>query len=149
MIEPKGGNPVWKKEPLTVTSSPHLHGGMDTLNIMLDVIIALLPAAAASVWAVRLAGGGGNRGVRRLLRGVGIPQPHRDEAAPDGGRSVCCDHGAAAGLQPARHHSLLAGGPGGVAAIVVAKQMFGGLGYNSSIPLSSAVSSSWPASPAR
>ena len=39
-----------EKRPLTVTSSPHLHGGMDTPNIMLDVIIALLPAAAASVW---------------------------------------------------------------------------------------------------
>lgn len=39
-----------EKSKLTVVSSPHLHCGMDTPNIMLDVIIALMPAAAASVW---------------------------------------------------------------------------------------------------
>ena len=34
---------------LYVSASPHIHSGASTRNIMLDVIIALLPATAASV----------------------------------------------------------------------------------------------------
>ena len=38
-----------EKSKLTVVSSPHLHCGMDTPNIMLDVIIAMMPAL---IWAI-------------------------------------------------------------------------------------------------
>ena len=34
---------------LYVSATPHIHSGASTRNIMLDVIIALLPATAASV----------------------------------------------------------------------------------------------------
>ena len=37
------------KDILTVSSSPHLHCGMNTRDIMRDVIIALVPALIASV----------------------------------------------------------------------------------------------------
>ena len=36
-------------EKLIVSSSPHFNGGRTTQNIMLDVIIALVPAMVASV----------------------------------------------------------------------------------------------------
>ena len=35
---------------LIVSSSPHLHCGMNTRGIMLDVLIALVPAGISSVW---------------------------------------------------------------------------------------------------
>ena len=38
------------EKSLIVSSSPHLHSGASTRTIMLDVLIALLPAAVASVW---------------------------------------------------------------------------------------------------
>lgn len=38
------------EKKLTVTSSPHLHSGRSTTGIMLDVIIAMVPAVIASVW---------------------------------------------------------------------------------------------------
>lgn len=37
-------------ERFQVSSSPHIHSNASTTKIMLDVIIALLPAGAASVW---------------------------------------------------------------------------------------------------
>ena len=37
-------------KPLVISSSPHLHCGQNTRGIMLDVIIALVPALVASVW---------------------------------------------------------------------------------------------------
>ena len=38
------------EKSLLITPSPHLHSGATTRNIMLDVLVALLPAAVASVW---------------------------------------------------------------------------------------------------
>ena len=38
------------EKQLSVSSSPHIHGGSSTRRIMLDVIIALLPATFVSVW---------------------------------------------------------------------------------------------------
>ena len=35
---------------LTVASSPHIRGNFRTYRIMLDVVIALLPALAMGVW---------------------------------------------------------------------------------------------------
>ena len=37
-------------KPLVISSSPHLHCGQNSRGIMLDVIIALVPALVASVW---------------------------------------------------------------------------------------------------
>ena len=38
------------EKPLMITSSPHLHSGDSTRMIMLDVLIAMIPAAVMSVW---------------------------------------------------------------------------------------------------
>ncbi len=38
------------EQPYLVTSSPHLHSGESTRNIMLDVIVALLPTVVVSIW---------------------------------------------------------------------------------------------------
>ena len=38
------------KEKLTVSASPHVRSPETTTGIMLDVIISLIPALAASVW---------------------------------------------------------------------------------------------------
>lgn len=38
------------KQKLTVSASPHVRSAETTTGIMLDVIISLIPALAASVW---------------------------------------------------------------------------------------------------
>ena len=43
-------------KPLVISSSPHLHCGMNTRGIMLDVIIALVPALGVSTWLSYLLG---------------------------------------------------------------------------------------------
>ena len=43
---------------LTVASSPHIRGNFKTSRLMLDVVIALLPALAVGVWVL---------GIRALL----------------------------------------------------------------------------------
>ena len=40
----------YKKLKLIETSSPHIRGNETTRSIMLDVIIALVPALAFAVW---------------------------------------------------------------------------------------------------
>ena len=42
---------------LTVSSSPHIHSGVTSQSIMLDVIIALLPAAVYGVFIFGWRGG--------------------------------------------------------------------------------------------
>ena len=39
---------------LTVASSPHIRGNFRTNRIMLDVVMALLPALAVGVWMLGL-----------------------------------------------------------------------------------------------
>ena len=45
-----------KKLRLKVASSPHVASPINTMSLMRDVLIALVPALCAAVWAVALAG---------------------------------------------------------------------------------------------
>lgn len=116
--------------PLVITSSPHLHCGMTTRGIMLDVLIALSPAARASVllfgWrsaAVIVVCVAACLAAEYLSRIVlKRPQTAGDLSAVVTGVLLAFNLPASIPLWQAVI--------GGAAAIVVAKQMFGGLGQN-------------------
>lgn len=118
------------ENPLVITSSPHLHCGMTTRGVMLDVLIALAPAAVASVllfgWqaaAVIIVCAASCVTAEYLTRIVlKRPQTVGDLSAVVTGVLLAFNLPANIPLWQAA--------VGGAAAIVVAKQMFGGLGYN-------------------
>lgn len=122
------------EKSLIVSSSPHLHSGASTRTIMLDVLIALLPAAVASVWlfgwralAIELVCVGACVASETLSRSV----MKRPQTVGD----LSC---VVTGLLLA--FNLPAGLPvwmslvGAFIAIVIIKQLFGGLGYNFANP---------------
>ena len=117
-------------EKLIVSSSPHFNGKKTTQNIMLDVIIGLCPAAIASVIIF---------GPRALLviavciascvlseylsrKAMRRPQTVGDLSAVVTGLLLALN-------LPVTINPLIAAF-GGVVAIVVVKQMFGGIGQN-------------------
>lgn len=118
------------KENLLVSSSPHLRGGRKTSMIMLDVIIALMPAVIAS---------GIIFGPRALLilaittatcvaaEWVSRKVMKRENTIMD--LSAVVTGILLAFNLPVSIHPVMAA-IGGVIAIVVVKQMFGGLGQN-------------------
>ncbi len=118
------------ENPLIITSSPHLHCGMTTRGVMLDVLIALSPAAAASIllfgWrsaAVVLVCVASCIAAEYLSRIIlKRPQTVGDLSAVVTGVLLAFNLPASVPLWQAAI--------GGVVAIVVAKQMFGGLGQN-------------------
>lgn len=117
-------------EKLIVSSSPHLRSGATTQRIMLDVIIAMVPAAIASVIIF---------GARALLI-IGIcvascvlcefvcrKVMKRDNTVADLSAVVTgmlLAFNLPVGIHPAMAFF------GGIVAIVVVKQMFGGIGQN-------------------
>lgn len=115
---------------LMVSSSPHLHCGMDTRDIMRDVIIALIPALVASVWlfgpralavtAVCVAAAMASEFLSRLV--MKRPSTVGDLSCVVTGLLLAFNLPATIPLWQAAF--------GAVSAIVVAKQMFGGLGQN-------------------
>ena len=115
---------------LVVSSSPHLHCGVNTREIMLDVLIALSPAAAASVllfgWRaaaviiVCVASCMASEYISRIV--LKKPQTVGDLSAVVTGVLLAFNLPATIPLWQAAI--------GGVVAIVVAKQMFGGIGHN-------------------
>lgn len=113
-------------KPLVISSSPHLHCGQNTRGIMLDVIIALVPALVASVWlfgfralAVEMVCVGACLASEILSRAVmKRPQTVGDLSAVVTGLLLAFNLPATIPLWQAAL--------GGVVAIVVAKQMFGG-----------------------
>lgn len=115
---------------LLVSSSPHVHCGMNTRDIMRDVIIALTPALAASVWlfglralAVELVCVASALAAEYLSRRVmKRPQTVGDLSAVVTGLLLAFNLPSTIPLWQAAF--------GSVVAIVVAKQMFGGLGQN-------------------
>lgn len=117
-------------KPLVISSSPHLHCGQNTRGIMLDVIIALVPALVASVWlfgfralAVEMVCVGACLASEILSRAVmKRPQTVGDLSAVVTGLLLAFNLPATIPLWQAAL--------GGVVAIVVAKQMFGGIGQN-------------------
>ena len=118
------------KDKLIVSSSPHLRRNTSTQKIMLDVIIAMIPAAIASIvffgyWAaitlaVAIASCVLSEFVCRLVM-------KREQTVGD--LSAIVNSTLLAFNLPANINPLITAF-GGVIAIVVAKQMFGGLGQN-------------------
>jgi len=118
------------ERPLVVSASPHLHSGASIRGIMLDVLIALVPAAVASVllfgWRaaavtiVCIAASVAAEYVCRII--MKRPQTVGDLSAVVTGALLAFNLPSTLPLWQAAF--------GSVVAIVVAKQMFGGLGYN-------------------
>ncbi len=118
------------QETKIVSSSPHLHSGSSTRRIMLDVIIALCPAAiaavvlfgwrAAAVIVVCVASCVASEYVSRLVL-------RRDQTVGDLSAVVT---GMLLAFNLPSTVELWQAALGGVAAIVVVKQMFGGIGHN-------------------
>ena len=115
---------------LTVSSSPHLHSGASTERIMADVLIALVPSvlAAAFFFGLRaflvvlfcVALSMGFEAICRLVM-------KRANTALDGSAAVT---GALLALTLPADVSLFYAAVGCAFAIIVVKQMFGGLGNN-------------------
>ncbi|MBO5929137.1 MAG: RnfABCDGE type electron transport complex subunit D [Clostridia bacterium] len=119
-----------EKQPLLVSSSPHLHCGMNTRDIMRDVVIALIPALVASVWlfgfralaveVVCVASAIATEYLSRLV--MKRPQTVGDLSCVVTGLLLAFNLPVTIPLWQAAF--------GSVVAIAVAKQMFGGLGQN-------------------
>lgn len=118
------------EQPLMITSSPHLHSGDTTRTIMLDVLIALIPAAVMSVWLF-----GWRAAVVEVvciascvaaeyLSGLVLKRPSSV------GDLSCLVTGLLLAFNLPSTIPLWQAALGSVVAIVVAKQMFGGLGQN-------------------
>ena len=107
-------------EKLIVSSSPHFNGGKTTQNIMLDVIIPLTPAMMAVVILTCVAACVASEYLsRRVMK--------RTQTVGD---LSCVVTGILLALNlPSTINPLIAIF-GSVAAIVVVKQMFGGIGQN-------------------
>ncbi len=118
------------KHTLLVSSSPHVHCGMNTRDVMRDVIIALLPAMVASVvlfglraLTVELVCVASALAAEYLSRrAMKRPQTVGDLSAVVTGLLLAFNLPSTIPLWQAAF--------GSVVAIVVAKQMFGGLGQN-------------------
>lgn len=118
------------QQTLLVSASPHVHCGMNTRDVMRDVIIALVPALLASVYlfgfralAVELVCVASALAAEYLCRRVmKRPQTVGDFSAIVTGLLLAFNLPSTIPLWQAAF--------GSVVAIVMAKQMFGGLGQN-------------------
>jgi len=113
-----------------VSSSPHAHSGASVERIMWDVVIALTPALLAAVWffrldALRLVG---VCVATCLLTEWGCRKLMRRANALSDWSAVVTGLLLAFNLPPALPTWMAVAGS--VFAIAVAKQVFGGLGYN-------------------
>ena len=118
------------KEKLLVSSSPHLRRSATTQKIMLDVIIAMIPAAVASIvffgyWAVITLA----TSITSCVLTEFICRKVMKREQTIGDLSAVVTGMLLAFNLPANLNPLITAF-GGVIAIVVAKQMFGGLGQN-------------------
>ncbi len=113
-----------------LSSSPHAHSGATTNAVMRDVVLALLPASLAAVYLfgwpaliLLLLCTGGCMGAEALCqRAMGRPVSLADNSAAVTGILLALN------LPPSSPWwmALL----GSLIAIVIAKQLYGGLGYN-------------------
>ena len=115
---------------LLVSASPHIHAPETTRGIMLDVILALLPALAAAIWlfgsraAVLTAVCVGTAVLAEWLSRKAMKRPNTigDLSAVVTGLLLALNLPATLPLWMAAIGSVI--------AIVVVKQMFGGIGQN-------------------
>ena len=98
------------KRPLVLSTAPHVFDGLTTRKIMLNVVIALMPALAASgiIFGARALLVVAVTGV--LVRGVRGSVVRAAQTGSDGGRSIRGRYRASACVQPTFHHSALHGG---------------------------------------
>ncbi len=132
---------------LLVSASPHIHSGEKTRKIMLDVIIALIPATLAALYFFQL------QAALLILVTIGscvfaehLTARIRKKASPVNDLSA-----VVTGLLLAFNLSplvpLWVAALGGAFAIVIVKQLFGGLGHNFVNPALAArafLMASWP-----
>lgn len=115
---------------LMVSSSPHLHCGMHTRSIMLDVLIALIPAWIASVWLF----GYQALAVEVVCVAAALASEYLSRKVMKRAQTVgdlsCVVTGILLAFNLPASIPLWQAALGSVAAIVVAKQLFGGLGQN-------------------
>lgn len=122
------------KDSLTVSSSPHIHSGITSKSIMLDVIIALLPAAVYGTFifgwraAVMIAVCVISAVASEYLWNKALKKPN----SLDDLTAVLTGLLLALNLPSSLPFWMAA--LGSVVAILVAKQMFGGLGHNFANP---------------
>ncbi len=121
-------------DKLNVSSSPHIRGGRSTQNIMLDVLIALAPCVVAGTVyfgfrALLLVAVTGASAV--LAEYVSRIVMKREQTAHDLSALVS---GVILGLILPADCPLIIAAFGSVVAIVVVKQMFGGIGQNFANP---------------
>ncbi len=116
---------------LIVSSSPHIHGKDSVPKIMLHVILALLPAAAASIYFF------GIRALWVMLVSIATAEiseylflllRKKDTSAALDGSAFLTGLLLALTLPPSINLSMVA--IGAAVAIIIAKQMFGGFGAN-------------------
>ncbi|MGI6264037.1 MAG: RnfABCDGE type electron transport complex subunit D [Acutalibacteraceae bacterium] len=117
-------------KPLTITSSPHLHCGDSTRTVMLDVIIAMIPAAAMSVWLF----GWRALVVELVCVAACVASEYLSclimKRPSSVGDLSCMVTGLLLAFNLPVTIPLWQAALGGVVAIVVAKQLFGGIGQN-------------------
>ena len=111
-------------------TSPQIAQPAGISSVMLDVIVALMPALAMAVFlfGLRVLALAAVSGGDLCPGGVRLPPPAG--ADQHGGRPVRLRHRPAAGYEPAGHRPLLGSVLGGLFAIVIVKQFYGGLGRN-------------------
>ena len=121
-------------KPLTVSVSPHIHSRLTTQRVMLDVIIALLPTCISSIWLF------GWRAGLVILVSVAVAVAsewcfekivRRPVTIQDGSAAVT---GIILALLLPSSMPLWQVAIGSVVAIVIVKQLFGGLGKNFANP---------------
>lgn len=118
------------QKSLVVSSSPHLHSGASTRLIMLDVLVALVPALVASIWLF----GWRALAVELVCVAACIAAESLSCCVLKKPQSVgdlsCVVTGLLLAFNLPVSLPLWQAALGGVVAIVVAKMMFGGLGQN-------------------
>lgn len=122
--------PAASRLHLTVSPSPHAHSGASVRGIMLDVVVALLPACAAALWFFGLRAA--------LLLAVCVASCLATEAACRAamrreqtlGDLSALVTGILLALNLPPDLPLWQAALGSVVAIALAKQVFGGIGYN-------------------
>lgn len=117
-------------QPLIITPSPHLHSGESTRTVMLDVLIAMIPATVMSIWLF----GWRAAVVELVCVAACVAAEYLSCLVMKKPSSVgdlsCMVTGLLLAFNLPVTIPLWQAALGSVIAIVVAKQMFGGLGQN-------------------
>jgi electron transport complex protein RnfD len=133
----QSGNPGKKKKEITMkeerfilSSSPHIHSGESIPKVMYSVIIALIPATLAGIYLFGLSA------LKVIAISVGICMFTEAVSQKMMGRKVAISDGSAALTGLLLALNLPSTSPwwmvtvGAVVAIILGKQIYGGLGYN-------------------